>query len=655
MTGPPLPFPSMTTQPPRKAPSLGGASRTWGTGAAGERERHIDNITTKLYGKGFRPSEIATYLKTVENIDLSPHLAIIQDPQNPKSGPGITKSQLEGKALALRTGLAGGRDPAFGGLILEMLQGLSLGVGSEAVGSLMGAVSGEGAQAGRDIYRAALAQQEKDTPILAPVAKGIGGLITFAGTPSLLGTFAGMAANTRWAQASAKLVARMVDGGLIGGTVAAAETEGDLTTRLEAGKKGAAAGSLLGGAFSVSPKAAGTIAGAGLGAAFGPGHGPGMGVINAFAGGILGNQAATITSRLFGNKLPGAANAYAVGDAIVVAREMEAAPFRNAANKEYIKVTDRISQIFSEPEMRMAYDLGRRKAIREDLRDGITNIPSVPVLELDGSTITNTILPLRAIDLTKRGLRDLARSSERAQADLKSSSAGDFFGLANDLRDEGAKQSANYKKYLEIYAGDSEVLEALQRGKGGDPLNKSVKRIREKAFHERPVEVIDRQLKGMKSQVEREMFIVGALQDLHESMIKSPTSWQIWRGSPGWAPSGSVTERQISILFPDRAIAREVLDGLRAEAKLKGFASLVGKSLPPIQGPPLKLSPGQTLTGPPTMPQLTGGVAEHLAQLKAAANQQNTRPILTRVGSAGVGVSIAKEQNKKKAPLPSSP
>src|SRR5574342_118559 len=102
----------------------------------------------RIQARGGSPADIGDYLKHVED-HPGVRFAVEEPPEDPNA-PGMVR-----------------------GLSQQVLQGVTFGFGDEALGTLYGLLSGEGGQAGRDLYRAELAsfrQQHKGAAIGSNIA-----------------------------------------------------------------------------------------------------------------------------------------------------------------------------------------------------------------------------------------------------------------------------------------------------------------------------------------------------------------------------------------------------------------------------------------------------------------------------------------------------
>ena len=139
------------------------------------------------------------------------------------------------------------------GLGMKVLQGVTWGFGDEALGAIIGAVSGIGARAGIDQYREEMEQWSEENGLgLGFAAEMVGAIITgravVKGVGALLGRGASTVAAVAKPSAAKTIVGAAGVGAVEGGLAGAGFAEGNISERSTAALFGLGFGGLLGGA-----------------------------------------------------------------------------------------------------------------------------------------------------------------------------------------------------------------------------------------------------------------------------------------------------------------------------------------------------------------------------------------------------------------------
>ena len=152
------------------------------------------------------------------------------------------------------------------GISMNALQGITFGFGDEVMGSLLGALTGEGARAGREEYRRELEawnQTHRKTAIAAEIA---GAVLTGSALAKVGGALAarvGGAALRGAAEAAPTFLQRAVSaaaqGGAAGGAYAAGSAQGGVGDRTKAALVGGAFGAVTGGLLSGASQIGGAV------------------------------------------------------------------------------------------------------------------------------------------------------------------------------------------------------------------------------------------------------------------------------------------------------------------------------------------------------------------------------------------------------------
>lgn len=325
-----------------------------------ERRRYLQDQAQRILSKGGSQADVVEFWKR-EGVDVAKHFMVpeanvprVSIPTPQQEGAASTRLgfPVDDSLLPMSGAGASFRQPQSDtpyalGLSLALLEGVTFGWGDEAIGSIVGLVTGEGAQAGRDAYREkyrAFAAENPKAAAAAMLAGGIGSALAMpaAGAARLLGGASKLGTLGR-------IGASAIEGAGAGAIAGAGAAEGGLSDRA----RGALFGSLVGGALGGGGAAAVKLLGAGPAA-------------SGFAGAALG----TIAGGPAGAAVGGATGALAgkAGQAIV-----------QRAGVTLDKVASRAPAAFAEKFFRAidpsegSPSLRARQGMRESLeRDGLT-------------------------------------------------------------------------------------------------------------------------------------------------------------------------------------------------------------------------------------------------------------------------------------------
>lgn len=178
------------------------------------------------------------------------------------------------------------------GVSMAALQGVTFGFGDEAIGAIIGAVTGKGADAGIDEYRRQLRAFRDENPVISGGAELLGGIAV----PGL-----GAAKLLQSAVRSGRMLPRIAmaaaEGAAGGALAGAGNAEGGITDRTRAALIGGAAGALLagGGTAAIKTLQSGPGASSLVGSAIGGAAG---GVPGMMAGAVTGAAASELGQEL---------------------------------------------------------------------------------------------------------------------------------------------------------------------------------------------------------------------------------------------------------------------------------------------------------------------------------------------------------------------
>lgn len=240
---------STTTTPPTMAPAESTAVRAKPI-KAGKDPDYLMRQAARIMQGGGSQADVLKYWQDVEGVKLGKSVTVI-----PSAGmDGAAGRSAQGAAVLA------GADASIpgGGAGLKIFQGLTFGLGDEAVGTMLGLLTGQGASKGIDIYRDALNQQQERAPIASTAAELTGAAAGGIGAGAALGLPA-KAAQLGGVGKAALVAAEAGGGGAVAG---AGNTQGGASER--------ALGAVLGGALALGTVGLGYGAGKIAGSAVKP-------------------------------------------------------------------------------------------------------------------------------------------------------------------------------------------------------------------------------------------------------------------------------------------------------------------------------------------------------------------------------------------------
>lgn len=516
------------------------------------------------------------------------------------------------------------------GLSMNALQGLTFGFGDEAMGAMLGLLTGTGAGAGIDDYRAELQKFNDENPV-----KGFGAEI---GGAAMLAPFIG-------GQNLPTLAGRMWAGAKLGAAGGAAfgagNAEGGLSERAKGAVFGAGLGLAAGALSPVLMFGGGTLLkpfvqnmqrhmawtdrlrGRAVGStasntarrlaaeAISQDYGGDFAAIEreldrlvktgapvTFADLVKENgdqffkaalalrgpgkqraieelmtrqadQGDRIAGKLFRTLRLGSENAYDAADDLMASRLSMSQRYYRAAHGREVPVPAEVVKLLNDPVGQKAYEAGRLLASHEDLFNaGNQGALKVPPLALDEKTgkFVGQTLPIRALDYMKRGLDELIEKAGGGESSMGRQSARVWRKGLNDALD--AIDNPDWKKGRAIWRGQTEMAEALELGKGGGALTAGG--TASPRFTSKAPEIIAKELKGLTGG-EREMYKLGAAQDVAEYLAQTTAEAPNAAGKMGgkmYGNSQRKIEKQVRALFDDQSAADEFMDYVNAEARI---------------------------------------------------------------------------------------
>lgn len=232
------------------------------------RRRYLTDQSNRILAKGGSTADVVKFMEQ-EGVKLPPTVHVAVD------SPGYAK-----------------------GLSQAAIDGATFGFGDEAIGSIVGLASGEGASKGIDDYRRSMAAFRSAHPLAAGAATLAGGLASALALPELgAAKLLGSAAGAGELSTTARVIASGIEGAAAGAVGGAGTAEGGLSDRARGALIGGTAGALLGAGGAGAVKTLGTrtaapaLAGALLGGQVASWPG-------AFVGGIVGGIGGKAGQRL---------------------------------------------------------------------------------------------------------------------------------------------------------------------------------------------------------------------------------------------------------------------------------------------------------------------------------------------------------------------
>jgi hypothetical protein len=231
----------------------------------------------------------------------------------------------------------------------------------------------------------------------------------------------------------------------------------------------------------------------------------------------LGEQKAGIRERTYGQVKAGLKPGDYYADEARLTQEL-----RDFAGKAYDdaynvgSVNDpKIMTILEQPEVKSVYDLARQIASGEaNLAKVRGQDPSkfklepLYIADAEGNIKISSIPDVRTLDYMKRAMDAMIKSGYSSTDATVKTQAGTLKGMRNELRDRLKTVVPEYETALTKYAGDMEVIDAMQAGM--------------KSFRGMDHEEVAKLVKGM-SPSEKEAFRTGVARDIY-GQIMGPAS-----------------------------------------------------------------------------------------------------------------------------------
>lgn len=559
----------------------------------------------RILANGGSEQDVVNYLKHAERLPLKD---VLEPPRNYKM------RYLFGGALPMMSQIPvityedEQVSPELG-VPLKVLQGVTFGFGDEALGSLLGVVTGKGAAEGRREYRDVLKTFSEEQPQLAAGSELVGSLLGVGGAIRAVPALAGRT-----------LLGAAGSGALFGGVQAAGNTEGSLSDRarnaLFGAEFGAATGLALGalgkvasvftpmklrnslgvgvdqGAENLAAEAlqrdgvsiqdaiatvkkraaagqATTLADVGgehtleLAASAQHGRGP---LQQQLAVELTQRQSGSgdrLLARLFQQLKPGMRNADDLADVLMGYHIRESVPLFKVAYQHEIPISDQLRSALNKVEpMRNAYAAGALRATTEDLANPRTGALLVPSLD---QVLAGNTMPVRAFDYMREQL-------EQQIANMAPSQARSFRNLLGMLTDNATAMSAPYADALGTFRGLQEHANALQLGQTN---------FLRKLPHQILAELAD-----LKDPHLQQIYRLGALKSIANALHSTASpdfeaATKMFGALYENTASARLAEQRITALFEGKApeAVRDFMDFARAEAKSAAVARRAGRTI----------------------------------------------------------------------------
>jgi hypothetical protein len=233
-------------------------------------------------------------------------------------------------------------------------------------------------------------------------------------------------------------------------------------------------------------------------------------------------------------------NTFQKAEDIIKERAETAKPLYAAAHSVEVK-DDRLRKFFSIPEFQEAYEKGAQKIAR--LRGDA--IPSLDKMMKEGGAI-----PVRAIDYLKRGLDDMIDAGAGSGNSARSNAAAALRDLKNEMLDVTDELVPEFMEARGFYRGESELLEALESGRG--------------LFKMHPDQAAQILKNPKLSQGERELMKRGMFEALADRIENIPTGNDIARR----VGDKTMDQKRLRLLFDDDASFDRFKELLGQEARM---------------------------------------------------------------------------------------
>jgi hypothetical protein len=232
-------------------------------------------------------------------------------------------------------------------------------------------------------------------------------------------------------------------------------------------------------------------------------------------------------------------NTFQKAEDIIKERAETSRPLYQAAHAVEVK-DDRLRKFFDIPEFQEAYKGAERIARLEG-----GSIPSLEKMIKDGGAI-----PVKAIDYLKRGLDDMIDSGAGSGNSARSNAAGALRKLKNEMLDVTDELVPEFMEARGFYRGESELLEALESGRG--------------LFKMHPDQAAQVLKNPKLSQGERDLMKRGMFEALADRIENIPTGNDIARR----VGDRTLDRKRLRLLFDDDASFDRFKELLGQEARM---------------------------------------------------------------------------------------
>jgi len=273
----------------------------------------------------------------------------------------------------------------------------------------------------------------------------------------------------------------------------------------------------------------------------------------------------------------------------------------------------KIMTILEQPEVKSVYDLARQIASGEaNLAKVRGQDPSkfklepLYIADAEGNIKISSIPDVRTLDYMKRAMDAMIKSGYSSTDATVKTQAGTLKGMRNELRDRLKTVVPEYETALTKYAGDMEVIEAMQAGM--------------KSFRGMDHEEVAKLVKGMSSS-EKEAFRTGVARDIY-GQIMGPASA---RNSAQNIIGSPEMQQKLMPLFDNPAHFNLFKAALERESQLFNQAnSILANSSTARRAQMNKEFEGDNSMGEAIGNAITGGFWSSLTGLAAKAAKSTT-------------------------------
>jgi hypothetical protein len=232
-------------------------------------------------------------------------------------------------------------------------------------------------------------------------------------------------------------------------------------------------------------------------------------------------------------------NTFQKAEDIIRERAETSRPLYQAAHSVEVK-DDRLRKFFKIPAFQKAYERAARIAQLEG-----DEVPALEKIIQDGGAV-----PVKAIDYLKRGLDDLVESGSRGESGMGKAEAGALRKLKNEMLDVTDELVPEFMEARGFYRGESELLEALESGRG--------------LFKMHPDQAAQVLKNPKLSQGERELMKRGMFEALADRIENIPTGNDIARR----VGDKTMDQKRLRLLFDDDASFDRFKELLGQEARM---------------------------------------------------------------------------------------